>query len=247
MTLLSINAITYALSFICIAMIGATLSTGERAPIRLAELRSEAMVGLRSVMENRSIRAIFIITLANNFLLMGPAVVGTPLLVKKVFHGDLQDFALIELMYALGMTITGLVLHRFPAARRLGRLWAIGLVLDGFTLVLYLFADSLAMLNVATFIHALPIPLLIVSRATIIQRLVPTRLLGRAFGYIDIAVNGVLAISAGVTGIVAAEIGPLLTIVYGSALAGVVGLVALALPSVREIEFEERAGGGEGR
>ena len=133
------------------------------------------------------------------------------------------------------------------AARRLGRLWAIGLVLDGFTLVLYLFADSLAMLNVATFIHALPIPLLIVSRATIIQRLVPTRLLGRAFGYIDIAVNGVLAISAGVTGIVAAEIGPLLTIVYGSALAGVVGLVALALPSVREIEFEERAGGGEGR
>jgi MFS family permease len=237
--LLSVNAVTYVISFICIALIGTKLATGERARIRLAELRGEAMLGLRSVMENRSIRTIFIITLANNFLLMGPAVVGTPLLVKKVFHGDLQDFALIELMYALGMTITGLVLHRFPAARRIGRLWAIGLLFDGLTFILYLFADSLVMLDIATFIHAIPIPLIIVSRATIIQRLVPRDLLGRAFGYIDIAVNGVLAISAGVTGIVASEIGPLMTIVYGGALAGVAGLVALALPSVTRVRFEE--------
>jgi len=239
--LLTINSVTYVISFICIAMIGARLAgTGGAGRIRLAELRREAMLGLRTVMGNRSVRSVFILTLVNNFLLMGPAIVGTPLLVKKVFGGTLPDFALIELMYALGMTITGLVLHRFPGVRRIGLLWAVGLVLDGASFTLYLFADSLLELNIATFLHALPLPLVVVSRATIIQRLVPSDLLGRAFGYVDIAVIGVMAISAGLTGIVAAEIGSLLTIVYGGALAGVVGVAALMLKSVRDIRFDDR-------
>jgi len=237
-TLLGVNAVTYLISFLCIAAIRMPLASGERARIRLAELRAEAAAGLRTVMMNRGVRAVFLLTLVDNFFLMGPALVGTPLLVKQGFDGTLADFAIIELMYALGMTIAGLVLHRSPRVRSVGRLWALGLALDGFTFLLYLPAGTLPLLYAATFIHALAIPLIVVSRATIVQRLVPQELLGRAFGYIDIAVYGVTALSAGMTGFVSEEIGPLLTIVYGGVLAGACGVAGLLMKDVRDIWFE---------
>lgn len=238
--LLSVNAATYAISFICIALITTKLVSSERLlRISFSDMKREAALGLRTVMENRSVRTIFIVSLVNNLFLMGPAVVGTPLLVQKEFNGTLADFALVELMYALGMTLTGLILHRFPATRSIGRLWAIGLIFDGFTFLLYLLADSLFLLNLFTFIHALAIPLIVVSRATIIQRVVPQELLGRAFGYIDIAVYGVTALSSGLAGIVSASIGPRMTIVYGGVLAGICGLIAFVLPAVARIRFAD--------
>ncbi len=238
-TLLSANAATYAISFACIFFIRTGLASGDRRRIDLAELRSEASLGLRTVMENKGVRAIFILTLINNFFLMGPAIVGTPLLVKQVYGGTLADFAIVELMYALGMTITGLVLHRFSAIRSVGLLWGVGLLFDGFTFLLYAPASTLPMLYGATFIHALAIPLIVVSRATIIQRLVPQPLLGRAFGYIDIAVYGVTAVSAGLTGFISEAVGPLNTLLYGGVLGGVCGMVALIVPVVRGIRLED--------
>lgn len=235
-TLLGVNAITYVLSFVCIAMISTSMRSTERTSrIRYSELRSQVAIGLRSVMGHKGVRAVFILTLINNLLLMGPAVVGTPLLVKKVFHGSLADFAIVEAMYAVAMAITGFILNRIGDIRRLGVLWAVGLLLDGFTFLLYLPATELLHLYLATFIHALAIPLIVVPRTTLVQRLVPTELLGRAFGYIDIAVLGVTALSAGLAGLVSSEIGPRLTIVYGGALAGMCGVAGLLWPRVREI------------
>jgi MFS family permease len=213
--LLALNATTYAISFCCILLIATVLRSGVRGSIRPGELRTEAALGLRTIMAQRNVRTIFLVTIANNFFLMGPVLVGTPLLVRRVFGGSSAKIAIVDLMYALAMTITALVLHRMPAVRNVGRLWGAGLVFDGFSFLLYLLAPSLPILYLATFIHALGIPLIVVPRTTIIQRLVPQELLGRAFGYIDITVNGVMALSAGVAGFAIAAIGPLLTIVLG--------------------------------
>lgn len=235
-TLLGINAITYVLSFVCIAMISRSIrSTESTTRIRYAELRSQVAIGLRTVMRHKGVRGVFILTLINNLILMGPAVVGTPLLVRKVFNGSLGDFAIVEAMYAVAMAITGFVLNRIGNIRRLGVLWSVGLLLDGFTFILYLPATELLHVYVATFIHALAIPLIIVPRTTLIQRLVPTELLGRAFGYIDIAVLGVTALSAGLAGLASNEIGPRLTLVYGGALAGTCGIAGLLWPRIRDI------------
>jgi len=235
--LLGINALTYVVSFACIAMIATPLAaTTIQKRIRYPELREQIVVGLRSVMGHRGVRTVFLLTLANNLFLMGPAVVGTPLLVRKVFRGDLVDYAGIELMYAVGMAITGFVLNRIGDVRRLGALWSVGLILDGFTFLLYLPATDIVHLYLATFIHALAIPLIIVPRTTLMQRLVPTSMLGRAFGYIDISVLGVTALSAGLAGMISAEIGPRLTIVYGGMLAGACGILGLAIPVVRSLD-----------
>lgn len=235
--LLGVNALTYIASFACIAAISTPLLSGVTiGNVRFAELRDQVVVGLRSVMGHKGLQAVFLLTLINNLLLMGPAVVCTPLLVRNVFRGDLVDFAVVELMYALAMGITGLVLNRIGTVRSLGILWAAGLVVDGFTFLLYLPASDLPHLYLATFIHALAIPLIIVPRTTMVQRLVPTELMGRAFGYIDIAVLGVTAVSAGIAGVASDYIGPRLTIVCGGALAGSCGIIALFWPRVRIIQ-----------
>jgi hypothetical protein len=237
--MLSVNAATYGVSFICISMIGARLATGQRTPIRWAELVDGIRAGLSTVMADRRVRVIFAITLINNLFLMGPAVVATPLLIKREFGGTLADYAMVELMYALGMTIMGVVLHQSATVRSLGKLWAIGLILDGFTFVPYLWAGSLPAAYIVTFLHALAIPMIVVSRATIIQRLVPQDLLGRAFGYIDISVLGVTALSAGLTGFASAAIGPRMVLVYGGILAGVTGVAAVMMKGVRGVRFSD--------
>jgi len=241
LTLLSVNAVTYLISFGCIAMISTALRSHVGGRIRADELRREAMLGLRVVTGHRNVRMVFLLTLVNNVLLMGPAIVATPLLVIERFGGSMGDFALIELMYACGMAVTSLMLHRLPGIRNVGILWGIGLTLDGFTFLLYLAAGSLPLLYAATFIHALAIPLIVVPRTTIIQRLLPQEMLGRAFGYIDIAVLGITSLSAMLTGFVVKEIGPLTTIVYGGFLAGTVGVVALLLRSVNGVRFVDDA------
>lgn len=242
--LLSVNAVTYSISFLCILFIATPLRTVASQAIRLNDLRREINLGLRSVMMNPSVRNIFLITLANNLLLMGPAVIGTPLLVRGIFHGSMKDYAIIELMYALGMTITGLLLHRLPPIKRLGRLWGLGLIFDGLTFIPYYYAHTLTAAYLVTLIHALAIPLIVVPRATMIQRLVPREMMGRAFGYIDIAVFGVTALSAGITGYLAEKIGPVNVLVYGGALAGICGMVALVLRSVNGIRFDDGDGSG---
>lgn len=242
--LLSANAATYVISFLCIVFIRTPLRTGDARRITRRELGEEIRLGLRSVIANRSVRNIFLLTLGNNLLMMGPAVIGTPLLVRGVFHGTMRDYALVELMYALGMTITGLLLHRLPRVRHLGRLWAIGMVIDGLTFIPYAWAGSLKMVYVVTLIHALGIPLIVVPRATMIQRLLPREMLGRAFGYIDIAVLGITAISAGAAGYIVERIGPVDTLVYGGGIAAVFGVIGLLLASINRISFDDN---GDGR
>ncbi len=242
LTLLSANSVIYLLSFLCVYFIAHDLrSTSVKGAISLRELRSEIAAGLRAVRGTRGVRELFAFTLANNVLLMGPALVATPLLVTQVFKGTMADFAMIQLMYACGMAITSLVMHRLPPIRTIGILWAVGMMLDGFTFVIYLFADTLPLLYAAAFVHALVVPFLIIPRTTIMQRKLPPEMLGRAFGYVDIAVLGVTSLSALIAGFVIKEIGPLETMVWGGGTAGVVGLVALGFRSIREIRFDDHA------
>jgi hypothetical protein len=76
-----------------------------------------------------------------------------------------------------------------------------GIVLDGITYsFLYLVENSLAGILVL-FIHGIGIPLITVSRTTIIQRSVPDHFRGRIFSMVYMAVMGTTALSVGLTGL----------------------------------------------
>ena len=91
-----LDAGTFLISFLMIMLI--SYQRGEkRATTYESRHLAELKKGLRYVTyEDRRLFWIILITALNNLFIMGPAVVGTPLLIKEVWDGSGRDFAFIE-------------------------------------------------------------------------------------------------------------------------------------------------------
>lgn len=202
-----------------------------------AELR-HALAGVREGLafarRDRRIWAILVVTAADNFFIMGPAIVGTPLFVRQVLGGDSGDYALLLTAFAAGMLTGSLLLNLLGRHVRDSRLLLWGIVLDGITFLPLLWVTSFwgAWWTIA--VHSLMIPLIIIPRPTLVQRLVPRALHGRVFSMISVAVTGLSAVSVGLTGL-AAEWVPV-PVIFGAIaiLATLCGLAGWLIREFRE-------------
>jgi DHA3 family macrolide efflux protein-like MFS transporter len=184
---------------------------------------------------------IILITALNNFFIMGPAVVGTPLLIKAVWNGSGQDFAFIESSYGVGMLLATIVVYRFAAKYKKGTWLMLGLIYDGLSFIPLFWVgkvgiDPFWLSLIIIFVHSLGIPFIQVTRTSLVHSVVPGNMQGRVFSMINLAVVGMMSISVAVTGIVAEWISPgtiFLVIGIGAALSGFIGL---AMPSIREAD-----------
>ncbi|HDY75199.1 MAG TPA: MFS transporter, partial [Candidatus Marinimicrobia bacterium] len=59
--------------------------------------------GLKYIMQHQSIGYLILLTIINNIFIMGPAIVGMPILVKSILGGTASDFAFVEAGMAGGM------------------------------------------------------------------------------------------------------------------------------------------------
>ncbi|MCB2211582.1 MFS transporter [bacterium] len=196
--------------------------------VRVREGWTDIRQGLSYTAKQPVILPLLLITVADNLFIMGPAIVGMPVLIRETFAGSASDYALMAMAFAVGMLLgtVGLVLWggKIPKGKML--LW--GMVFDGFTFVPYFFAQTLTQLGVLSVIHGMAVPLLTVSRASLIQEVVPANMRGRIFSLISLAVVGMSAISSGLTGLILELIpAPLLFLIIGTVggLCGVIGLL----------------------
>ncbi len=162
---------------------------------------SDILHGLRFAFRHKVIGPLLLITIADNIFIMGPAIVGTPVFIMHNLGLGADSFALIQGCYAIGMLIgTGLLLwlgRNLPK----GKVLLIGMTLDGITFVPIYWVDSLLALEITIVIHSIAIPMLTVSRASLIQALVPREMTGQIFALVNIAVVGMSAISSGLAGV----------------------------------------------
>jgi DHA3 family macrolide efflux protein-like MFS transporter len=207
--LFTATALAYLLSAGFIASMPATHKGQGRTAGRLQlshELRqamAKAGEGLALARRDRRLWAILLVTGADNLFIMGPAIVGTPLFVKQVLHGSSGDYAYLLTAYAVGMICGSLALARWGKQLRDSRLLLWGIVLDGITFLPLLWVSSFAGAWLTLFIHSLMIPLIVVPRPTLIQRMVPAEFHGRVFAMVSVAVTGLSAVSVALTGLVA--------------------------------------------
>ncbi len=185
---------------------GSLLSLGLRPPTK--EASAGPAPGLRDIPEILSLLRqdlrllwITIITMIDNLFIMGPAIIGIAIFVKSILHGSASDYAFCESSLALGMVAGTVILLKFGRNLPLGNMLIFGIFMDGLTYVPVYFIHSVPWLWTAIFFHALFIPLITVSRTTLIQKLVPPPLLGRFFSLISISVIGFTAISSAFTGL----------------------------------------------
>jgi len=207
--LFTATAAAFALAALCLGGMPDTPS-GARASLAPSAMWGELRLAARAAAEglalarrDRRLWAILLVTGADNLFIMGPAIVGTPLFVRQVLRGDSSDYAFLLTAYAVGMLTGSLLLARFGRHVRDSRLLLWGIILDGITFLPLLWVGTFAGAWLTLFVHSLMIPLIVVPRPTLIQRMVPAAYHGRVFSLVSVAVTGLSAVSVALTGMVA--------------------------------------------
>jgi len=110
----------------------------------------------------------------------------------------------------------------------------LGIVLDGLTFLPFFWVRSFFGTALTIALHSIFIPMITVSRTTLIQRHVPEVLRARVFAVIQVAVVGMTALSTSLTGIIAEHVSAR-WIFFGSALlSAATALPGLLSPALRK-------------
>ncbi len=232
---------TFLISFFMIMLI-----SYQRGAKRVSTYESrhfaELKKGLRYVIhDDRRLFWIILITALNNLFIMGPAVVGTPLLIKEVWDGSGQDFAFIESSYGVGMLVATIFVYRYASKYKKGTWLMSGLVYDGLTFIPLFWVGRLGVdpfwLTISIiFIHSLGIPFIQVTRTTLVHSMVPGHMQGRVFSMINLAVIGVMSISVALTGILAEWISTRTIFLIIGIGATLTGLAGLSMKTIRDAD-----------
>ncbi len=192
----------------------------------------DVRAGLQYVAKDRRLLVILFMTISNNLFLMGPALIGAPIFVREILHEGVKSYAFVNVAYGIGMFAGTVLLNKFKKLAphiSIGKILVWGIFLDGITFLPLLWVTSFWGMFVTIAIHAMAIPLIIVTRPTIMLNIVPPEMQGRVFSMVGISVQGVTAISIALTGVVA-DIIPI-NVVYGiiavlAASTGIIGYLA---------------------
>jgi len=226
--LFTIDALSFAASLICLALISLRRTTGHQPESHARGHMSDLIEGLRYVWRERSLGLFILLTALNNLFIMGPAIIGIPIFVREVLVLDFKAFAIIEACMAGGMLIGSFLVWRFGPSLNPALVLFVGMILDGLTYSLLFIIETYAQTRVLLLIHGIGIPMITISRTTLIQTVVPYHFRGRVFSMVNLSVIGLTAVSAALVGPLA-EVIPIATVFLGIGLAAAAcGLVGLS-------------------
>ena len=136
---------------------------------------------------------------------------------------------------ALGALFGSFLVTKLNKKFNNGIIWGAGLIIDGITFSFFFWADSIPMAMVMIFIHGIGIPMIMVSRTSIIQLYSPNKYHGRLFSVAHIGVVGTTALSSALTGIVSDYINIKTIFLFIGIGASLCGLLGLSIKSIRKL------------
>ncbi len=240
------DALTFLGSFACLAALRPPAGDAG-APREAVDVKG----ALAYVAGRPELKGLLVLTVLNNLFIMGPALVGSALLVRDVaarggafvlagrtLSGEAM-YALYLSCFAAGMILGSVAVARLARHVARWKLLIAGVVLDGLTFLPFegIAAEArYPLLLLAVGVHATVVPLIVVVRPAQIQAHVPGARLGQVFALVNLTVFGSTALSAALAGWLAGQgtaPGHLFTYAaWGGALSGV---LALGMPSLRKL------------
>ena len=203
--LFTIDAVSFLFSLLAISLV-ITPFHKKQSTSSSSQLHG-ILEGLSYVNRNKGLKVLLLLTFINNIFIMGPAYIGLPVFVREVLKADFFVYTQMEAAMAVGMIIGSLIFWKISKKVTPVSLLLFGIVMDGFTYALLYFTENNISALGVLLIHGIGIPLITVSRTTIIQLIVPDELRGRLFSMIYMAVMGTTALSIVLTGIILESIG----------------------------------------
>ena len=228
-----VDAISFLLAIILLLFLNQPQpSTNNQSKSHWLDLKK----GLSYLFSHKPILFMLIITFINNLFIMGPAVVGIPILVKSALNGSASDFAYMEGCMALGALCGSLIVSKLNGKLSNGIIWAIGLIIDGITFSFFYWADSVPIAMIMIYVHGIGIPLIMVSRTSMIQLHTPNKYHGRLFSFTHLGVVGTTALSSALVGIISAYISVKIVFLFIGIGASLCGVLSLFIKQIRKIQ-----------
>ncbi|MFH1733718.1 MAG: MFS transporter [bacterium] len=231
MGLFYFDAIAYFISLVTIFMLALPKSATKQAALPPLKAIGEALH--YSVKEKWS-GLMLLLTSLDNLFIMGPALVGIPILVREELKLGVQEFAVIQACFAVGMLIGAFLIGTFGKSLPKGKVLLFAILFDGITFMPVYFAPDLYWLGAIIIFHSIGIPFIMVPRISLIQEGIPPALQGRFFALANLTVVGMTALSAAMTGVACEVLGArTLFLIIGMG-GGVCGLLGFLLKPLRE-------------
>jgi MFS transporter, DHA3 family, macrolide efflux protein len=194
-----VDGATFVVSF------GFLLSITARKDRRGARRKTSALhdvrEGLGYARRSGLLRGLLFITAMDNFFIMGPAIIGSNLLIFKTYGLGARQVAIFHTALGVGWLTGSLIVAKWGARWPKGRLILIGMVMDGLTFIPFFWIRSFPLLLCAHAFHGIWIPFIQVCRTTLVQEKVPEEMHGRVFSLINLTFVGCTSLSVLATGL----------------------------------------------
>lgn len=161
--------------------------------------------GLRHAFDDPRLRGLLFVTAVENLIIMGPAILGTPVYVREIlgFGKDgVDEYSFMTGVLFAGMITASLIIGLKGRSWPKGKVILLGILLDGATFIPFFFIRTFPLACVAMFVHGLSVPMIILPRTTLIQEIVPDERRGRIFALVNMTVVGFTALSMVLCGLV---------------------------------------------
>jgi MFS family permease len=193
--------------------------------------------GLRYARGSGLLRGILFITALDNFFIMGPAIIGSNLLIFKTYGMGAQRVAIFHAVLGVGWLAGSIIVAKWGAGWPKGKLILIGMVMDGLTFIPFFWIRSYPLLLCAHAFHGIWIPFIQVCRTTLVQEKTPREMHGRIFSLINLTFVGCTSLSVLATGLLGnalseSEGPPLIYLIAGIG-GGVCGLIGITFRQLR--------------
>lgn len=235
------DALTFAFSALMILLM--RVRRAERPPEHESSMWAETKQGVRYVREQTWLWAAMVAALVSLLFTWGPWETLLPFVVKNDLGGSAVDLGLVFGAGGVGAVLAAVVMgQRGGMPRRaitvLYGAWALGMLMTaGFGLV-----GTIWQAMIVAVVAEGSITVVMVVWLTLVQRLVPTELLGRVSSLDWMISLGGVPLSFAIVGPLAGAIGARTTLVAAGVLGAAIVVAFLAIPGARRPELDGSLG-----
>jgi hypothetical protein len=222
---------TFAFSALMILLM--RVRRAEREPGDDASIWVEAKEGIRYVRQQTWIWVAMVAAFISLLCVWGPWETLVPFVVKNDLKGSARDLGLVFGAGGVASVLAAVVMGQIGLPRKAVTLlylsWALGMLMTaGFGVI-----DTIWQGMAVAFVSEGSITVLVIVWVTLVQRLVPTELLGRVFSLDWMISLGGVPLSFAIVGPLAAAIGARTTLIAAGVLGASVTLLFMLIPGAR--------------